>query len=142
MHFESLQPGTVLLIVCANLESPNPITYNIYKINLLPDMYIEGTSITIMKSEQLYGILWPSFFYWIFKKIVHKKSHQDSDTQGMYKNRVEKDKKFLLQIPALSYFQWGNSVENGILNFPNLDFLIHNIFLCSLPSFYIYIELR
>ena len=45
------------------------------------------------------------FFILDFQKQVHKKSHQDSDTQGMYKNRVEKDKKFLLQIPALSYFQ-------------------------------------
>ena len=89
-----------------------------------------------MKSEQFYGIFWPSFFILDFQKQVHKKSHQDSDTQGMYKNRVEKDKKFLLQIPALSYFQWGNSVANGILNFPNLDFLIHNIFCFSLPSFY------
>ena len=34
------------------------------------------------------------FFILDFQKQVHKKSHQDSDTQGMNKNRVEKDKKF------------------------------------------------
>ena len=49
--------------------------------------------------------------YWIFKnkyivqQHIHKKSHQDSgDTQGIYKNRVEKDKLFLLEILPLLYF--------------------------------------
>ena len=53
-----------------------------------------------MKSEQFMGYH-DLVLYWIFKnkyktqQHIHKKSHQDSgDTQGIYKNRVEKEKLF------------------------------------------------
>ena len=50
-------------------------------------------------------------FYWIFKnkyiiqQHIHKKSHQDSgDTQGIYKNRVEKEKLFDWKLSLFNIF--------------------------------------
>ena len=91
-------------------------------------------------------------FYWIFKnkyktqQHIHKKSHQDSgDTQGIYKNRVEKEKLFFGHSRSFIFSfvkfskEWSWCFEFSRSGFPNLQYFL---LFFTFFRFYIYRHCR